>query len=103
MSPSNSPNWNKRAHLAGRCINCNAPHDRLNPKTGVRTYRCDKCSTWHATYMRSRAERCRMGLPTRDRGVRMACEPMSKAVERAVEAKLDRLKAERRARRWGAA
>lgn len=44
-----------------------------------------------------------MGLPTRDRGVRMACEPMSKAVERAVEAKLDRLKAERRARRWGAA
>lgn len=44
-----------------------------------------------------------MGLPTRDRGVRMACEPMSRKAALGVEAKLDRLKAERRARRWQAA
>lgn len=101
--PSHIPNWNKRAHLAGRCINCNEPHERINPKTGQRTYRCDRCSTWHATYMRSRSIKARMGLPLRVRMCRLQFEPMSTTAQRGVEAKLDRLAAERRVKRWSAA
>ena len=37
-------NWQKRAHAAGKCINCNEPHKHISQKTRKLALRCHPCA-----------------------------------------------------------
>lgn len=97
-----------KAHADGLCVDCRKPHERISTRTGLLARTCQRCADLRSVsaatrYLEQKAAKAQPSPrnPTLTRYGREKTGPYEITAKEVafVEMKLDRLKAERRARR----